>query len=788
MPHSRFFRLALFMLVCSGASSLIYEVAWFRLLSLSFGVSVYAASALLTAFMAGLALGSRIFGGYVERIALQPDADTKLLRLYAGLQAAVGVYALLTQPIFDALTAVYVALSQSVPQDGGTPLHLLRFALAMAGLLLPTMLMGGTLPALSQVLARSERRRGEDLGLLYAVNTFGGVLGALLAGILLIRLLGVQTTIVIAALLDLLVAGAAFWASRRTLIDDIGDDRVDRAELRREQRARKRLQEPATPQPAAIAALPDIPPARAAILVLWLFAISGFVSLSYQVVWTRVLAIFSLNAIFSFTIIVATFLTGLALGSAIGTRFADRSRQPLRLFGMLQLAIGVCGVLVLYMFARLPTIHETLPLTDTLTNVILVEFMVAALTMLLPTILIGMNFPVAARIFSAGAVAVGRKVGDLYALNTIAAAIGAFVAGFVLIPMLGMQHAELLLAAINLLVGAVALLVLPRPPLPYLGGAVAVALVGAALLPPGVYLGFREGVTENLVFYREGIDATVSVFEVKSPPLKISFVNGRNEVPTDAQSMRAFYLLGHLPPLLKPDARNALMISFGNGIATGAMSTHNIPEIRTVELVAEQYEAAARFYTAENWNVMQYPGLRPIVEDGRNYLLRSRETYDIITADATHPINSSSWALFTREFYGMIRQRLAPDGVFIQWLPFHDLAEQDYHAIIATFQSVFPNTTLFYTGAIHTFLVATPEPLTREHILALDVQLQQHVALQDLGDGPRLARDFLMDSAQVHEYVGDVPIVTDDRAFFLPAMDRGRIEQSLLNYARQAAP
>ncbi|HWQ15175.1 MAG TPA: fused MFS/spermidine synthase, partial [Roseiflexaceae bacterium] len=309
------------------------------------------------------------------------------------------------------------------------------------------------------------------------------------------------------------------------------------------------------------------------------------------------------------------------------------------------------------------------------------------------------------------------------------------------------------------------------------------AALAAALLPPGVYLGFREGAIPELVFYREGVDATVAVFEVREPPLKVSFVNGRNEVPTDQHSMRAFHLLGHLPALLRPEAERALMVSFGNGIASGALSTHGVERIQAVELVAGQVEAA-RLYTEENRSVLGYPGLAITIEDGRNFLLRADERYDIITADATHPINTSSWALFTREFYTLVKDHLAEDGVFIQWLPFHDLSQRDYRAIIATFKRVFPHTTLWYTGGPHSFLLATPRPLTAADVRALDARLRAGPAGADLGDGARLAADLLMEEAEVEAYVAGARIVTDDTAFFIPALDREKILASFQPYLR----
>jgi spermidine synthase len=822
LSYSRLRLVALALFVLAGISALIYEVTWVRLLSLDFGVSVYAVSAVLTAFMAGLALGSWLFGRLAARLAMR-SASGALLALYALLLIGVGVCGLLAPLVFRQLAGLYVWVYQRFAPDFYT-FNLLRFGLAALVLCVPTCLMGGTLPVISQLLMRSDRAhgRGGDLGALYAANTFGGVIGACASGLFLIRWLGVQGTIELAVAIDLLCAGVAFvlsrqLADRRPTTDNRrrtasakngatrrpGDQATRRhRDLRqltmadREAASQSKIQNPKSTTEAPDTRRPT--PDTQQRLVLWSFALSGFAALGYEVIWTRLLSIYSLNAVFSFTIMLTTFLVGLALGGALMARRVDRIERPLELFGSLQLAVGVCAILVLFVFAKLPTIRGSLSAADTMGRLVFVEFFTAALTMLAPTLLLGAIFPVAALLYGAGgasitaetpAEAIGRRIGRMYALNTLGAALGAAVAGFVLIPVLGLQRAALLLALLNLALGVAVLL--QTAPLPRLrmGGALALAIAGVLLLPPGIYLGFREGTPPSLVFYREGVDATVSVFDVPDPPLKISFVNGRSEVPTVPQSMRAFYVLGHLPPLLHPQAKSALMISFGNGIASGAMSRHRIPRIQAVELVAEQV-AAARLYQQENRGVLDYPGLQVAIEDGRNYLLRSNEQFDIITADATHPVNSSSWALFTREFYRLVKQRMANDAVFVQWLPFHDLSSRDFRDIVKTFRSVFPHTTLWYTGGIHSFMVATPRPLTRAEVLALGPQIEAAGVGDDLGDGQKLAGDFLMDEAAVARYVETAQLVTDDNAFFIPAKETDAILQSWAPYAQvgQAGP
>ena len=757
--------LSLFLFFLSGASALAYEVTWVRILGLAFGVSVYAVTAVLSAFMGGLALGSFLLGRLAtQTAATRPQAA---LRLYAALQAGVAICALLSPVVFVWLTGFYVWFYNQVA-PGFYFFNLIRFGLAALVLLLPAMLMGGSFPVMSQLMAADEQKRGGDLGRLYAVNTLGGVIGTIMTGLVLIRFLGTHNTIYLAAGIDLVVAASAAALSLRPN----GNSELAKSAA---------LTAGRTPT----ATHPPLSTARERSMIWWGFGLSGFVALGYEVAWTRLLSIFTMNTVYSFTIMLTTFLAGLALGSVLAARRVDRVREPLALFGYLQLAIGLAAILILFVFAKLPTILEALVSVVSFKREVMAEFLAGGLTMIVPTMLIGATFPAAARVFTSGSHSVGGDVGRLYAINTVAAMLGSVVAGFILIPLIGLQRTALLLAVLNLTLGAGMLLLGTASPRWQAGTVLIAAAVAAVALPPGIYLGFREGTTPLMTFYKEGADATVAVFEVPDPPLKISFVNGRSEVPTDRDSMRAFHLLGDLPPLLRPGAQSALMISFGNGIAAGTMARQPIPRIQAVEIVAEQVEAA-QLYEDENRGVLHKPNVQIAIEDGRNYLLRSPERFDIITADATHPVNSSSWALFTREFYLLARQHLSNDGVMVQWLPFHDLAEQDYRNIIATFQSVFPHTTLWFTGGSHTFLVGTPRPLSKADIAGLDSRIKAMGIADDLVSGQRLAEDLLLEEDGVKKYVAGAHVVDDDHAFFLPALDMDRILASFAPYTQPA--
>ena len=718
----------------SGVSSLVYQVVWARMLTVVFGTTLLATSTVLSAFMAGLALGSWVLGRYIDRCK-HP------LRIFAALEAGIGLFALFFPSISTNLGNAYGGL---VGLQGNFYLFsLARFGLCFALLLIPTALMGGTLPVVAKFAVRRLGRLGSSVGQLYAVNTLGAVVGVLAATFGLMEGLGLQGTTQAIAAVNFLVAGAAWlWGSQRAV--DVG----------------------------AGAATKTSHSDRVLWGVLAGFALSGFAALGYEVAWMRLLMVsFSFNSHYEFSIVLVAFLSGLALGGWLGSRLLTRRPDLLSIFVWVQFLIGACGALSVLAFAHLSALVEPIQRADSWWVSRTGVFFTAVAIMLLPTLAMGVIFPLVGQIYTRQLARLGRGIGDISAVNSFGAVGGAFVTGFVLIPLLGTEWSVKVLAALNGLVGlSIALISQQRKRLVW-GGAAGLALL-LVLVPSDVLRRIAEptAVNRELVFYQEGAEGVITV-EQQTDGFRKMALNGGGQVPTDYSSLQIFRLLGHLPLLLHPDPQEVLVVSLGGGIALGGAAQYEPRRITCVELVPEVIDAARAHFGEFNHHVLENPtawNIELVINDGRNFLLSSRDTYQIITGDATHPTSADSWVLYTKEFYELCRGRLSADGIMAQWLPFHGLPPDDYKTIVRTFQHVFPHATLWRSNN-YSIMVGTMQPLAIdwERLKEKMAPPRVHRSLEDidLGNAFALLNSLVMDEETLRRYVGEGPLNTDDHPY-----------------------
>ena len=727
----------------SGVSSLVYQVVWARMLTVVFGTTLLATSTVLSAFMAGLALGSYVLGRRIDRCK-HP------LRVFAALEAGIGLFALLFPSISANLGNAYGAL---VGLQGNFYLFsLARFGLCFALLLIPTALMGGTLPVVAKFAVRRLGRLGGRVGQLYAVNTLGAVVGVLAATFGLMEGLGLQGTTQAIAAVNLSVAGAAWlWGGQRA----VGGG---------EEAAAKKT----------------VPANRVLWGVLAGFALSGFAALGYEVAWMRLLMVsFSFNSHYEFSIVLVAFLSGLALGGWLGSRLLTRRANLLLIFVWVQFLIGACGALSVLAFAHVSALVTPIQTADSWWVSRTGVFFTAVTIMLLPTLAMGVIFPLVGQIYTRQLASLGRGIGDIGAVNSLGAVGGAFVTGFVLMPLLGTEWSVKVLAGLNGLVGlAIACVGQQRKGLVW-SGAAGLALL-LVLVPSDVLRRVAEPAAANreLVFYQEGAEGVITV-ERQTDGFRKMALNGGGQVPTDYSSLQIFRLLGHLPLLLHPDPQEVLVVSLGGGIALGAAAQYEPRRITCVELVPEVIDAARAHFGEFNHHVLENPtgwNVELVIDDGRNFLLSSRNTYQVITGDATHPTSADSWVLYTKEFYELCRARLSTDGIMAQWLPFHGLPPDDYKTIVRTFQRVFPHATLWRSNN-YSIMVGTMQPQAIDWAVLQEKmtppRVQRSLENIDLGNVFALLNSLVLDESALRRYVGEGPLNTDDHPYISFVSPRG---------------
>jgi spermidine synthase len=761
--HSRWLLVVASLFFFSGAGGLIYEVVWMRLLVNVFGASTLAVTTVLAAFMAGLAIGSYAFG----RLA---DRATGPLRVYGLLQVGIGLVAFAIPLLVGLAERFYPSMPEAVTGSFWL-LSLIRFGWCVLILIVPTALMGGTLPVLTRWAVRTGLSVGRGAGTLYAINTFGAVLGAAAAGFYLVPRLGLSAGTAIAAGANVAIGAVVLAAARRA-----PGAAVTTASAAPEGGARPRPRLAPEP-PGALAptfGTSEMPSG----LILLLIAVAGFCSLAYEVLWTRVLIVFMPSTTFAFTTMLTTFLLGIAVGSALAARVVDRLRSPAFALGVVEAGIAVGALATLSTFGRFSDLATSLAGGQAgWPRVIVGQFLLAFIIMIVPTLLMGAAFPLAARIRAGEVSGAGRTVGSVYAANTVGSILGSFAAGFVLIPALGIQISIALAAAGNLAVAFVALRRSSgssRTRLTSAAAAVVAAVILVVIAPFGVPIalspiigGFRDG-DSDVVFYDEGVSATVTVIEDPARNIQGFFIDRWPVVGTSHDGMRTVKLLAHLPIAAATDARDVAVIGYGMGMTAWTISLH--PDVERIDVVelSEGVLEASHFFESVNHNVLEDPRVRLVVGDGRNHLAMTKNRYDVISCDPIHPTLGSG-ALYTREFFELMRDHLKPGGAAVQYLPFHKLSHTDFAMLIRTFQSVFPHGTV-WNGSGHGVLLGTVEPTVfdidrLERMKAESPELAGELERWGFGDPADLLSCYLLDERGAAAVAGTGPLNTDDTPF-----------------------
>ncbi len=754
----------------SGAAALVYEILWSRQFVTVFGNSAYSISIVLCAFMAGLGAGSLFFGRRADR-------TSDPLRMYALLEFGIAATALLVPWLLDLLRIATPGLFAALPVDV-LSVGAVRLVFTFLVLFVPCSLIGGTLPVLARFIVEARGVVGQRIGLLYGLNTLGGAFGCFFAGYYLIEhygiakagylAVGANIAIALAALGIRAVrgpqgrspdAGATPIASEPKVTDDTG----------------------AEPQPRSFL-----------LALLFVAFLSGFTTLACEVLWTRLLTFVCQSNPYVFTCILGLFLVGLALGSLIYRTFLARVVDRTLLLGIVLLVVAgtvLACLLIGGWFITSSGFNAPQRIMGPPAERFLPWPLVAgAIFVLLPTLAMGIVFPLVCAAYTRSLGKVGRSIGIVYGMNTAGCIVGSLAPVFLLVPTIGIQNGLVAIAVSNAIVGAL-LVALSRPARQArlvrartaFGASVLVVLVATAVLAPRdltrkLFVAGVPGVgpQSEIIHFSEGRTGTAIVVRDKIDGLYDLYINSVGEVPTTYLGQGIFRLMGHLGPLLHPDPRQALVICFGGGIAGGALQLHSSVETIDIVDIEESVIEAAREMRLWNNDLHESPKLTTHVEDGRNFLLTCNRKYPLILCDSTHPRSADSWVLYTQEYYEIVNDTLEEDGLFIQWLPYHGISRQEYKIIVRTLQSVFPETTLWMVfgpnerGAVwgHTLLICAKggfsidmENFTRR---LAEPAVQRDLAPMRMSSPLNVLRHFVCGPEALDDWTKGAVINTDD--------------------------
>lgn len=718
----------------SGASALVYEVVWTRMLTLHFGATSVGLAAVLSSFMAGMALGAAALGRWGARVE-RPLRAYGLAELGTAATATLvpGVIALFDGPLGRAYG----------PSGPGFAFHALRFGVAVLALAPPTFLMGATLPLLVQALGRDRARIGQLAGRAYATNTLGAMTGAFLTGFVLIHALGMHATLLVAVATNASIGLVALALSRPE--------------------GRQR-----TPDVA------DAPSGGASLCGIAAFCgFGGLSSLAYEVVWTRYFVNTFMSTVTAFSTILIATLGGLALGAYGASVLVRRARIAFVHLGLLEGAIALLALLSLWFFQSLP--EWTLRLAVGASSLGFARVLVIVGAMFVPVCLMGMVLPLGVHLARGGGARVSSTVGTLGAASAVGSTLGPLVAVFVGLPVLGLGRSIAAMAALQALACfatgvwwvAGSKRLERAAALTFAAGLLAFAATQAArygraegggdMLPPRLVLAHAE----RVLYYRDTSEATIVVSANEATGARTLFVDGFPATSDDGTTayMR---MMSHLPAVaLSRSPESVLVICVGTGITLGAASLYAPAILDAVEISPGVIQAAG-FFAQQNHDVLRAPGLRLVIDDGRNYLTMTGRQYDVITLEPLAPYFAGTASLYTREFNALARAHLARGGVFAQWLPLQLVSDRDARGIVRAVAEEFAHVAVWkLAGDVSAIILASERPL------ALDVAVGPELARQDLARflpaGTTPADHLVLGDRGVAAYVAGVAPLSDDR-------------------------
>ncbi len=733
---------------CSGFCSLVDEVVWVRLLKLTLGNTVYASSIVVSVFMGGLALGALIMARFADRVK-------NPLKLYAILEGLAAVSALAIPWALKYADGMYQWFFAGF-QPSPAGVTIMQVAVSALILLVPTMVMGSTLPLLGRYVTRLNKQVGRLVGGLYALNMLGAALGCYLAGYVLIRHAGVMGTLYIAAAVNLLVAAAGYVLSR---IEGAIEAPAPT--------------ESAPPSPGPFTGEAEGGGTRGRLLLLGFFA-SGMISIGYELIWMRSIVFLLGNFTYVFSAVLTVYLLGNVIGAWLGSRLSRRLERPAAAFGISLAVLGLLGVGYIPWLRVLSGAGGALKSPDLFGTYAPLFF--CCLLFLVPSAVMGFGFPLALQAFSRRLQRVGQTTGIVYGINTIGAVLGGALTGFILIPLVGAQRSITYLGLAGIWIGA-AMLFTDAPAKRKAWKAAAAAAVpiltaAAFLIPSDLFeqwfLGFGQF---KFIEAKEGITTTITVYEGGEGALTLA--TSGVVVAGDGREIRsAQKALGHLGVFMDKNAADVLSIGFGSGETTWCLAQHDLERIDCVEIAPELVEMALKYFKHINLGKDLDRKVALFYMDGKNYIHLTDRRYDVIINGADVPHQPGSAPMFAKEHFERTRDHLKPGGVFITKMHLASVSRSSFDSILGTFLEVFPHVSIWFptTKPYFFFYLAGSMDPQRFSPVHIDRELARKgaegsFAFMNLRSSHDVLTWYIGDKHDIERYLGDYRINSDYTPF-----------------------
>ena len=694
--------------VLSGIAALMYQIVWFKHLSYFLGNTTYSQSIVLATFMGGLAIGSWWWGK-------KADESKNALKLFAWLEVGIAVYCFLYFPIFEFVKDGFVGLvvSQQWSSDSTTVL-VLKLLVSVFTMLVPTILMGGTLPVLVRYLSDHLQDVGKNVSILYFINSLGAVIGTIVAGFYLLQTIGLRATVYTAATADLLVGVVFLYVAYKV------SPHVFRSKQKRKekQKTKDKIYNDSfiiTPKQYKI--------------VLIIAAVSGLCAMMYEIVWLRLLIPILSSTTYSFTLILAVFITGITLGSLLIYILLPRLKKPFVFLGFCQLAIVLSILLTLPFYEKIPyliwsAVGDNMATDEGYQFYLKTQFYYCFLVMIVPTIFMGMSLPIASRLAVKKISQTGSSVGKIFAINTIGTVVGSLLAGLLLIPIIGIKNTLEIALLLNLLVG---FLVLFQPNI--LSKTIISILIFAILLGTVYYFqnvnydrwtysimtseigrkinrkkapknfdGFikeQKRINEKILYYKEGISGTIVVGSRDDQTFL--YTNGKGDANSKGDLQTQIFL-AQIPMILHPSPDSVFVIGCGSGTTIGNVLTHkNVNYAGLAEISPEVLEAANYFNEVNNTPFLDNR-LNIIKDDGLSALRLSNQKYDVIISQPSNPWSAGVGNLFTKEFFRDCKKKLKKNGLLAQWTNLYEMNDELFKIVLNTLFDEFEFITFWQIG------------------------------------------------------------------------------------------